>query len=386
MATERQAPDAELSCSGLATCDVTEHDADPDSDSTCIVASGNNTNTEYGVDFPTPSGNPTVGADLQEFRAGVEEFDSGQTGTPDARIELWENGGLVRAGSDTPVSSYAVLSFTWNANELGTADGSLVQCKVIGTKSGGGPGARNTVNIGQIEWNVDYVGASIDYQNTGQGAIAPAGSETRKISSANFGQYALAITGTLAAVRTAFLSAGGYAIAIAGTLIKNTKRPAGEYAIPITGNAAKKMQETAGEYAMPTTGTLVAKKSFFQAVGEYAIAITGSVTSKVKYIIAAGGYALPATGTLIKKITADIGGYALTITGALIRKIKLLKGAGAATPTGTLTKIYQTTETSGGSGIDPTGSLATNYIPGGGPGPGGLRKRIIGLLRIGIFR
>ena len=136
MAAETLRPDGQLSCSGLVTCDFLEHDEDPDVSSVTINATGNNVNTEYGVDFPAPTGNPTVGTDLQEFKAGVEEFDSGQTGTPTARIELWENGALVRAGTAVNVSVYAVLSFTWNANELATADGSLVQCKVIGLKSG----------------------------------------------------------------------------------------------------------------------------------------------------------------------------------------------------------------------------------------------------------
>ena len=160
MTTETQRPNAELSDSGLVPSAYTDHDADPDSDSPVTAAVANTLSTEYGVDFPTPTGPPTVGADLQGFRAGVIEFDSGQTGVPDARIELWENGTLVRAGSDTPVEPYQVLSFTWNANELATSDGSLVQCKVIGTKAGGSPSTRNTINIGQIECHVDYTAGS----------------------------------------------------------------------------------------------------------------------------------------------------------------------------------------------------------------------------------
>ena len=168
MATETLRPDGELSDAGLVANSELDHDEDPDVSSVTVNATGNNVNTEWGGDFPTPTGNPTVGADLQEFRVGVEEFDSGQTGTPTTRIELWENGALVRAGSDVNVSAYAVLSFTWNANELATADGSLVQCKLIGTKSGGSPGARNTVRIGHMEWNVDYTvgGGSTPYHFT----------------------------------------------------------------------------------------------------------------------------------------------------------------------------------------------------------------------------
>lgn len=162
MATETLRPTGELSDVGLVANTELDHDEDPDVSSVTINATDNNVSTEWGANFDTPTGNPTVGADLQEFRAGVEEFDSGQTGVPQARIELWENGTLVRAGSDTNTEAYQVLSFTWNANELATADGSLVQCKVIGTKTGGSPGVRNTIRIGHIEWNVDYTAGGGD--------------------------------------------------------------------------------------------------------------------------------------------------------------------------------------------------------------------------------
>jgi hypothetical protein len=186
-------PNGELSDVGLAANSELDHDEDPDVSSVTINATGNNVSTEWGADFPTPTGNPTVGADLQEFRAGVEEFDSGQSGTPTARIELWENGTLVRAGSDTSVSTYAVLSFTWNANELATADGSLVQCKVIGTKSGGSPGARNSVRIGHVEWNVQYDAAGTTFFET----LAVTGAAVPVLT------QVLTFTGTLAAMVSA---------------------------------------------------------------------------------------------------------------------------------------------------------------------------------------
>jgi len=153
MAQERLAPDTELVDSGLSSSTVTDHDADPDSDSTTTAATGNNTNTDYRVGFANPVDALTAGSGLQEFKAGVEEFDSGQTGTPTARIELWEGGNLVRAGSNTNISTYQVLSFTWDASEI--TDDTAVECRVVGTKSGGSPSKRNTVNIGQIEWNAE---------------------------------------------------------------------------------------------------------------------------------------------------------------------------------------------------------------------------------------
>lgn len=173
MASETLRPNGELSDSGLVASDYTDHDDDPDDVLSTTSATGNNVDTEYGVNFPTPTDTLTSGADLQEFRVGVEEYDSGQSGTPTVRVELWENGALVRAGSETNVTSYAVVSFTWNATELSNQDGSLVQCKVIGTKSGGSPSKRNTVNIGMIEWNADYtVGAATEVKDIiGRGLI-----------------------------------------------------------------------------------------------------------------------------------------------------------------------------------------------------------------------
>ena len=162
MANERQPPDAILAQTEL-TGVVGDIDDDPDAgDGNWLEASGNNVNTDVRTSFASPSADPKVGADLQEFRAEVKQFDGGQSGTPDARIELWENGSLVRAGSDVAVTSASsqVIAFTWNANELGTADGSLVEAKVVGTKSGGGPSARNSVEVGAVEWNVELAGVT----------------------------------------------------------------------------------------------------------------------------------------------------------------------------------------------------------------------------------
>jgi len=156
MATETLRPDSEVEDTGLVTNSELDHDEDPDVSSATVNATGNNINTFWRGGFPTPTGDPTVGTDLQEFRVGVEEFDSGQGGTPDASVQLFENGSLVRSGSSVPVTSYAVLSFKWNANELATADGSLVECRLQGIKSGGSPSNRNSVRIGHMEWNVTF--------------------------------------------------------------------------------------------------------------------------------------------------------------------------------------------------------------------------------------
>ena len=158
MPTETLRPTGELSDVGLVTNSELDHDHDPDSDTTIVEPTGNNVNTEWGADYNTPTGNPTTGAGKQEFKCGVQKFQTGQSGTPTARLELWENGSLISAGPNTDLTdgNHLVISYTWDASVLGTANGSLVQCKVIGIKAGGSSGVRCAVSIGGIEWNVEY--------------------------------------------------------------------------------------------------------------------------------------------------------------------------------------------------------------------------------------
>lgn len=92
--------------------------------------------TDVKVSFPTPSGAPNVGAGLQKFRAELRKT----AGTPNPTIdmELWETGGgsaLATLLNDTAITSTVrqIVEGTWNANLLGTADGSAVQCRIVST-------------------------------------------------------------------------------------------------------------------------------------------------------------------------------------------------------------------------------------------------------------
>ena len=70
MATERKAPDVLLIQTNLSGA-VTDIDEDPDSPgSDWLTYVSNNANTVCRVSFPTPTGNPNEGADLQEFKIG----------------------------------------------------------------------------------------------------------------------------------------------------------------------------------------------------------------------------------------------------------------------------------------------------------------------------
>jgi len=154
LATERLSPDAILELTNL-TGTVSEIQDDPDSpDTNWLDGVSNNADSVCRASFPTPTGNPTVGANLQEFRVLVRKF--GGTGTPTAYVALYENGYLIRAGSEVDVTGALVISLTWNASEIGTANGSLVECRLYGTKAGGAPSVRATVEVGAVEWNVVY--------------------------------------------------------------------------------------------------------------------------------------------------------------------------------------------------------------------------------------
>jgi len=154
MAIERQSPDAILEIANLTPTDVTYIDEDPDApDALWLTAVSNNANSICRTSFPTPTGNPSS---AQEFKGWVRKM--GGTGTPTARLDIYENGLLLVSGVDVDITSLTgqLITSSWDASILGTPDGSLVECKLVGTKVGGAPTARATVEYGAVEWNVQY--------------------------------------------------------------------------------------------------------------------------------------------------------------------------------------------------------------------------------------
>lgn len=162
MATERQSPDALLDQTNL-TGALSAIQDDPDSpDANWLTYVTNNVDTVCRVSFPTPTGNPTVGADLQQFKIWVRKQPG--TGIPTVRIELYENGvskAVILADTSVTSSTGQLFSATWNANLLGTADGSLVECYIYGAAVRGAPATRCTVEFGAVEWNVVYSAAPL---------------------------------------------------------------------------------------------------------------------------------------------------------------------------------------------------------------------------------
>jgi hypothetical protein len=164
MPTESQPPDAVLDSTNYSTLNVGDIDEDPDSPDGSWGTWDGNGNTICRTSFGTPTGNPTAGADLQEFRVRIRKTASGGN-DPGWSLQLYENGVLdstLATGTltDSHLDPGTVVSGTWDASSLGTADGSLVECRLEQTDGGSGsPGSRRGIEVGALEWNVDYTEA-----------------------------------------------------------------------------------------------------------------------------------------------------------------------------------------------------------------------------------
>jgi hypothetical protein len=161
--TEDLAPDSTIvSQTTFSETNTANIDDDPDSpDANWALIGGNNVNGAIRVSFPTPTGSPKTGAGLQEFRAELRQQSVGQTGTPTARLDLYETGGSVlQTGTEQNITSESsqVISETWDATLLATADGSAVEVDIVVTKSGGSPSARESCDIGAVKWVCEYTG------------------------------------------------------------------------------------------------------------------------------------------------------------------------------------------------------------------------------------
>ena len=158
--TERQSPDAIVTQTNL-TGTITNIQDDPDSPDGNWWTAGVNVSTIAHISFPTPTGNPTTGAGLQEFRILLRKTATNNGKTDDTyTIHLYEDGVLrqstIASGGNTPTGG-VVVSATWDAANLTSADGSGVEVYISTTpEAGGAPTSRGSIEVGAVEWNVDY--------------------------------------------------------------------------------------------------------------------------------------------------------------------------------------------------------------------------------------
>jgi len=169
-AQERMPPDG-LGTDGCdwTNCTIANLDEDPDGPGAdWATAADNNTNHAGHFSFGTPTQPLTSGANLQEFRASVRKNATCGTGTPTARLELWETGGatpivtgpsvsVTAANSCTQGTNCQVISLTWSDTDVTSA--ANVELKIFGTRASGSPAIRCAVDLGAAEWNADVTAA-----------------------------------------------------------------------------------------------------------------------------------------------------------------------------------------------------------------------------------
>lgn len=154
---ERLAPTAVLAGSGIIG-DHLDIDDDPDSpDGNWITSTGpsdNNVNTEGRATFDSPSATLDLGTDVQEFRIYVRRTN--HTTSPSLVVELWEAGILVvevLASTTINSTSGELHIINWSASALSDPSGVDVECRFVGTRGGGSPGGRSSLEYGALEWN-----------------------------------------------------------------------------------------------------------------------------------------------------------------------------------------------------------------------------------------
>ena len=229
-------------------CSVANLDEDPDgAGNDWATATDNNSNHAGHFTFGTPTQPLSAGADLQEFRASVRKNSTCGSDPPTARIELWESGALVRAGtavSVTPANSCTqgtdcqVISFPWNATEVTSA--ANVEAKVFGIKSGGAPASRCAVDLGALEWNAEV------------GAVGP----TLPTLSSPTSPFASIDTGGATLGATIDTNGGGTLTAY-GTVWGASPAPTGNAATAGTDNPAMPHTYSHSRSITQTPGTLI---------------------------------------------------------------------------------------------------------------------------------
>jgi hypothetical protein len=160
MATELLLPDAVITATNL-TADIANLDEGVDNfDGVYATNNGANANTLLALSFPTPSGDLTLGAGLQTFRARVRKNATGGN-NPTVRIEVRESGTIRANSENTTVTSLTGvdITFTWNASVLALQTGVNVEIGIAqqGGGSGGGPANRRWIETDTADWNADYI-------------------------------------------------------------------------------------------------------------------------------------------------------------------------------------------------------------------------------------
>lgn len=160
MATELLLPDAVITATNL-TANIANLDEGVGSfDGVYATTQRSNANTLLILSFPTPSGDLTLGAGLQTFRARVRKNAGGGV-NPSVRLEVRENGVLRANSTNTTVTSTTGvnITFTWDASVLNLQTGVDVEIGIAQQSggSGGNPNNRRWIETDTADWTADYI-------------------------------------------------------------------------------------------------------------------------------------------------------------------------------------------------------------------------------------
>lgn len=160
MATELLLPDAVVTATNL-TANIANLDEGVGSfDGVYATTQSSNANTLLILSFPTPSGDLTLGAGLQTFRARVRK-NAGGGSNPSVRLEVRENGVLRANSTNTTVTSTTGvnITFTWDASVLNLQTGVDVEIGIAQQSggSGGNPNNRRWIETDTADWTADYI-------------------------------------------------------------------------------------------------------------------------------------------------------------------------------------------------------------------------------------
>lgn len=160
MATELLLPDAVVTATNL-TANIANLDEGVGSfDGVYATTQSSNANTLLIFSFPTPSGDLTLGAGLQTFRARVRK-NAGGGSNPSVRLEVRENGVLRANSTNTTVTSTTGvnITFTWDASVLNLQTGVDVEIGIAQQSggSGGNPNNRRWIETDTADWTADYI-------------------------------------------------------------------------------------------------------------------------------------------------------------------------------------------------------------------------------------
>lgn len=362
MATETKFPDGIVSSLNYSTLNLGDIDDDPDADDSVYGTWDGNGNTDCLVDFPTPTGDPTVGADLQEFRVKIRRDSGSGTNTTSWSLELWENGVQVRAlatGSD-PSTAGVVVSGTWNANEIATADGSLVQCKLLQTAGGGGnPSARRGIEVGAFKWDVVY-DSGTTYNEQGSGPAVSAGTATPvNHVKAEQGSGPAVGAGTATPVNHVKVEAGSGPAVSAGAAseIQTHVQQGSGPAVGAGGATDTGVWVNQGSGPAVTTGEALDAVIWATLQGSGPAITAGAATEFISYDEVGSGPAVTAGGASESQVMLNSGsGPGATAGGATSAWTTFVQGTGAAVSAGLATDAMIMVQTGSGPTIAAGGA------------------------------